>query len=234
VKPVAIFRFARTEGPGRFGEYLSEHGIPWQLIALDEGKSVPESPEGFSGIGLMGGPMSVNDPLPWIPQIEKLIRDTDAAGKPCIGHCLGGQLISKALGGVVTKNPVREIGWCTVGVAPNPVAAEWFGSDLHEFITFEWHGETFSLPPGAVPILASAHCANQAYVVGKHLGLQCHVEMTSEMIDAWCVSGAKEIASHPGPAVQSVDVIQAEAETNLPRLHGYADRLYSRWVQGLA
>lgn len=233
MKPVAVFRFSRTVGPGYFGEYLTAHNIPWQLLALDAGDAVPTSTEAYSGFGFMGGPMSVNDPLPWVPQIEELIRAADAAGKPCIGHCLGGQLLSKALGGVVTRNPVREIGWCTVQVADHPTAREWFGSDLTEFKTFQWHGETFSIPPGGLPLLSSAHCANQAYIVGQHLGMQCHVEMTPQMIEDWCADGANEIEAHAGPAVQSVAEITAASAGHLPKLSRYAARLYTRWIQGL-
>ena len=74
-----------------------------------------------------------------------------------IGHCLGGQLMSKALGGTVRANPVSEIGWGEVRVADNGVAREWFG-ELQAFETFHWHGETFSIPPGATRVLGSAHC----------------------------------------------------------------------------
>ena len=66
--PVAIFRHSPTEGPGYFAIFLEQHGIPWQLIAIDAGEAVPASPEAFSGLCFMGGPMSVNDDLPpWVP-----------------------------------------------------------------------------------------------------------------------------------------------------------------------
>ena len=109
--PVAIFRHSPTEGPGYFAIFLERHGIPWRLVAVDQGAAIPAAAGAFSGLCFMGGPMSVNDPLPWIDQACALIRDADAASIPVIGHCLGGQLMSKALGGQVTKNPVKEIGW---------------------------------------------------------------------------------------------------------------------------
>src|SRR5574340_1352394 len=101
MKPVAIFRHVSTEGPGYFATYLSYHGIPWQVVKIDEGEPVPEDPDAFSGMAFMGGPMSVNDDLPWIPKVLGLIRAGVAAGVPVIGHCLGGQLLAKALGGEV-------------------------------------------------------------------------------------------------------------------------------------
>jgi GMP synthase-like glutamine amidotransferase len=234
MKPVAIFRFSPTEGAGFFAEFLNQHAIPWVLIRIDEGDVVPTSAREYSGIALMGGPMSVNDDLPWILFILPLIRDSVAHDIPLFGHCLGGQLISKALGGVVSKNPVKELGWGKVAVSDNDTAREWFG-DIRSFDSFHWHGETFSLPQGAVHILSSAHCANQGYALGKHLALQCHVEMTAQMIHDWCDVGANEIAANIGsPAVQSAQEMQLQIPDNLPDLHRIATQLYRHWLHGLS
>ncbi len=195
MKPIAIFRHSSGEGPGYFATFLDAHGIPWQLICIDAGVMPPPTVEGFSGLCFMGGPMSVNDDLPWLPPLFALIRAAVAVDLPVIGHCLGGQLISKALGGVVTKNPVKEIGWGEVE-ASDPAAREWLG-DIDRFEAFHWHGETFSIPPGATRILKSTYCDNQAFVMGPHLGMQCHVEMTEAMIRLWCRQWADECAT-PG------------------------------------
>ena len=230
---IAIFRHAPTEGPGYFTEFLDERGISRQLICIDSGDAVPSDASQFSGLVFMGGPMSVNDNLPWIAPVLALIRDAVALDIPVLGHCLGGQLISKALGGVVTRNPVKEIGWGKATVSGNDVAHAWFG-DTRSFDAFHWHGETFSLPHGATHLLSSAHCANQAYALGKHLALQCHIEMTEQMIRDWCEVGADEIAaSTSSPAVQSVSAMQAQMADKLPQLHVVARQLYQRWVAGM-
>jgi GMP synthase-like glutamine amidotransferase len=234
MKPVAIFRHIAIEGPGYLAAFLDERKIPWQLIAIDAGEAVPSSASAYSGLVFMGGPMSVNDELPWIPEVEVLIRDAVAQDIPLLGHCLGGQLISKALGGVVTRNPVKEIGWGEVKVADNGIARSWFG-DIKNFQAFHWHGETFTLPQGATHLLSSAHCANQAYAIGKHLALQCHVEMTAEMIAAWCAANADEVAaSSASPAVQQVEEMRQQMNGKLPRLNSVANQLYSQWSKGLA
>jgi len=178
--------------------------------------------------------MSVNDPLPWIELELKLIRQAVAADIPVLGHCLGGQLIAKALGGEIGPNPVKEIGWGQVQVENIPQARDWFG-EIKAFEAFHWHGETFSLPAGAVRILASAHCANQAYVFGdKHLGMQCHVEMTRPMIEQWCTIGADEIlAASSSPAVQSSADMIARADAKLEPLNQVAEILYTHWLIGV-
>ena len=115
VKPVAICRFAPHEGPGYFGAYLTAHSIPWRLVKFDEREMLPAA-GAISGLGMMGGAMSVNDDLPWIEPLIGLIRDSISMRIPVIGHCLGGQLLAKALGAQVKANPVKEIGWGDVHV----------------------------------------------------------------------------------------------------------------------
>ncbi|MBL8484056.1 MAG: type 1 glutamine amidotransferase [Rhodocyclaceae bacterium] len=234
MKPVYIFRHSPTEGAGHFATFLDRHGISQRLIAVDAGDSVPADTGGCAGLAFMGGPMSVNDPLPWIAAELALIRDAVARNVPVIGHCLGGQLMSKALGGQVSRNPVKEIGWGQVSVADNAAARDWLPG-LQNFLSFHWHGETFSLPPGVSPILSSPYCANQAWVLGPHLAMQCHVEMTADMISSWCATGAGEIERHAGePAVQQPGAMQQDLAPRLAQLHDAAERLYSRWIAGLA
>jgi GMP synthase-like glutamine amidotransferase len=236
--PIAIFRHAPSEGPGHFASFLESRSRPWKLIAVDAGDSIPTSPSGFAGLVFMGGPMSVNDDLPWIEPVLSLIRQAVANDIPVLGHCLGGQLIAKALGGSVGANPVKEIGWGAVDVLDSPQARHWFG-EIKTFQAFHWHGETFAPPPGATRILANAHCANQAFVfgsdMGKHLAMQCHVEMTQDMIEHWCAIGADEInAASSSPAVQSSSRIQAQTVANLAPLNRVAEVLYTRWLQGVS
>jgi GMP synthase-like glutamine amidotransferase len=234
MKPVAIFRHSPTEGPGYFATYLDAHGIPWRLIAVDGGEAVPAGPGEFSGLVFMGGPMSVNDDLPWIPPVLELIRRGVAQQTPVLGHCLGGQLMSRALGGKVGRNPVKEIGWGDVEVADNPVARDWFGPGLQRFESFHWHGETFSIPPGGVRIMGNRNCENQGFVIGNSLGMQCHVEMTEQLIDSWCETGAGEIEqSRESPAVQTAGQMKAKMQEKIVAMRRVADRLYDRWVKGL-
>ena len=233
MKPIAVFRHYVTEGPGYFATYLDRHRLPWTLVKVDEGQPVPQSTDAFSGLVFMGGPMSVNDDLPWLSAALALIREAVAKDVPVLGHCLGGQLLSKALGGRVTRNAVKEIGWGEVRIEDRVAAQEWFGATSSAFLTFHWHGETFTVPQGATRLLSSPWCENQAFVLGRHLGLQCHIEMTEELLRTWCRTGAREVAASRGPSVQPVDVILEELDGRLAQLHAVADRVYGRWVQRL-
>jgi GMP synthase-like glutamine amidotransferase len=233
IKPVAIFRHVPHENPGYLAEFLDARGVDWTLIRIDTGDAVPDSAQEFSGLVFMGGPMSVNDDLPWIAPVLGLIRQAVAADIPVLGHCLGGQLMAKALGGTVGRNPVKEIGWGKVTVAANAEARQWFG-DLNNFQGFHWHGETFTLPPGATRLLASAYCENQAFALGKHLALQCHIEMTPELVRDWCRIGTEEMAqAAASPAVQSATEIEQDLRLRLAALNHVAEGVYARWVAGL-
>lgn len=233
VKPIAIVRHAAADGPGYFAAWLEQRGLASELLALDQGARVPRDASRFAGLVLMGGPMSVNDPLPWIEPLLALIRDAVAKDVPLLGHCLGGQLMSKAFGGTVARTPVKEIGWAEVQVQDNDVARSWFG-DATALPAFHWHGETFTIPPGATRVLSSAFCENQGFAIGRHLGLQCHIEMDQALVGRWCEEGAGEIAEcASSPGVQPVEEIRRDLDARVARLHVAADGVYARWAKAL-
>ncbi|MDR4518992.1 MAG: type 1 glutamine amidotransferase [Nitrosomonas sp.] len=232
MKPVAIFRYLPIEGPGYFATFLDNNHIPWELIKIDAGAKLPANIDSYSGLVFMGGSMSVNDDLPWIEPSMNLIRLAVRHDVPLLGHCLGGQLIAKALGGFVTHNLFKEMGWGNVTVAENQVARAWF-DDITEFETFHWHGETFSPPEGATCILSSPHCENQAFAMGIHLGMQCHVEMTERMVKDWSDVNFQEIIQMNEPAVQSPAEMEKNLAERVAKLNAVADRLYAKWISAL-
>jgi GMP synthase-like glutamine amidotransferase len=232
MKPIRIFRHMANEGPGYLREFLDRHGIPFEMVRIDAGEPVPPSLDDISGLVFMGGPTSVNDPLPWIADELALIHGAAAAGIPLLGHCLGGQLISKALGGCVGPNPVQEIGWHEVQQIPNEASREWMEGLPQTFPVFHWHGETFSIPRGATPILRSRHCENQGFVVGNTLALQCHVEMTVDLVEDWALVAKDEL--RPSTSVQSAAEMQAGIHDKVNALNRVADVLYARWLHSLS
>lgn len=233
-KEILIFRHFPTEGPGYFARFLDRQGTAHRTIKIDEGEPVPESIDEISGLVLMGGPMSVNDSLPWIPKVLQLIRAAVTADVPVLGHCLGGQLLCKALGGRVRGSRAKEFGWLPVTAVDSPLTSTWLDGLPPHFEVFHWHGETFSIPPGATHILKSRYCRNQAFVIGKSLGLQCHIEMTPELVRTWARAGAGEIArALPAASVQRPAQMRISLPERAARLNRIADVLYTRWVQGL-
>ena len=231
MKLILIFRFSPTEGPGYLETFLNDRSIKWQLIQLDAGQSVPEFNEGIAAIALMGGPMSVNDELCWIEPILNLIRVAIAKDVPVIGHCLGGQLLAKALGAEVKDNAYKEIGWGEVNVEQEKAAQEWFGS-AKKFDAFHWHYQTFSIPSGATHIMNSRYCRNQAFVFNdRHIGFQCHIEMTETMTRQWCDDGEDELNEIPaGASFLTKQEILLELDIRVDKLNKIAANVYQHWL----
>lgn len=232
MKPLLIFRHIGCEGPGYLSEVLTRKKVPFRLIAIDQGEPVPRHLDDCSGLVFMGGSMSVNDPLPWIEQELDLIRMAQAAAMPVLGHCLGGQLISKALGGEVTANPVKEIGWHPVRSCNNPTAQHWLGGLPRENTLFHWHGEIFSIPNDAEVILENNHCHNQAFAIGNTLALQCHVEMTATMVREWAALYGGKLDNR-STSVQTAAQMTEALEQRIADAQRVADVLYERWLEAL-
>ncbi len=231
MKPVLVFRHIACEGPGYLGEFLAARDIPFRTIRIDMGESVPERIDGIGGLVFMGGPMSVNDPLPWVTQELELIRQAAAEGIPVLGHCLGGQLIAKALGAEVGRNPVKEIGWHEIVRVESAGDAGITEQLPARFEGYHWHGETFTLPGGATLLMRSAHCRHQAFIKDRALALQFHVEVTGAMVKEWCAEYRAELAHCAGqPAVQSAAQMTERLEERIAGLQRVADSLYDYWL----
>ena len=230
MKPIRIFRHVLCEGPGYLGRFLDRERVPWELVCLDEHLPVPPDLDRVSGLIFMGGDMSVNAPLNWIGDELELVRRAYAAGVPMMGVCFGGQLISKALGGSVDKSPKgREIGWHPLRRVAGAQQSEWLRGLEEPIPTFHWHGETFEPPPGSTLLLEN-HCfRHQAYVLGDHLAMQFHLEMTEEMVHGWIQAYRKQMEPGAG-CIQTIEQITRDLPERIARLHQVADVLYGHWL----
>lgn len=112
----------------------------------------------------------------WVGAEMQMMRDAAAAGVPTLGVCFGGQLLAQAFGGSVARSSRPEIGWYDVA------------SDDESLIPggrwFEWHFDTWTLPPGATEIARTAN-ASQAFVLGRAVALQFHPEVDHDMLERW-------------------------------------------------
>lgn len=232
MKPVAIFQHAEGEGANYFGAFLDRKKVPFEVIRVDKGDALPDNIADFSGLCFMGGPMGVNDPVPWMAPAIELIRVAHETGKPVIGHCLGGQMISKALGGAVSSNPVTELGWHDVYKAEDLQVGDWAGELGEPVSVLHWHSDTFSIPFGARPLLRSEFCENQAFLCGKSLAMQFHVEVTREMLEFLVNEYADKLCVST-PNEQNKEQLIANLESRLEASQRFADRLYDVWSEQL-
>lgn len=229
LKPIAILEYDRDNGPAYFAEYLRGEKIPVEHLRVDHETPVPQSIAPYAGLCLMGGSPSVNDALPWIGEVLALTREAIANDVPVIGHCLGGQLLAKALGGVVSNSPEPEIGWGDCEVENSESAREWFGK-VREFPAFQWHFETFSIPDQATRILRGANCENQAFVFGPHIGFQPHIEVDERVIKLWAGKDRVLLKQLSGSGVQAYATMLKEMKKKLPLMRAVTQHVYGAWL----
>lgn len=231
---ILVLQHHPEEGLGLLEEIFLESGHHPTIHRLDLGVPVPKNSNAYSGLVIMGGPMSANDEdrYPWLSDEMQLIRATIKAEKPTLGHCLGAQLIAKAMGAQVIANPSGpEIGWFPVEKTVAGRRSLWLKGLPESFLLFHWHGETFMLPEGGIPILSSALCANQAFSIGQHcLALQGHPEVTETIVRSWTLAMAEDL-KNTGVGVQSVDEITRDLAQKCASLADISRQLYARWVE---
>lgn len=231
--PIAIVQHVANDGPSFFATWCTQNNLPFTVFAMHQDATLPASMDAHCGLCILGGPMSANDPLPYFSALFGLVREAVARDKPLIGHCLGGQLISRALGGTVQASEHAEIGWSPLQATDPTLAQEWFGPGP-EHLLFQWHSESFSIPPGARQVLCGTHCHNQAYVLGNlHLGMQFHCEVDESKVRDWLIEGHQEIADSQSPGVHAAHTILETLPQDIAASQALADRIYHRWGQGL-
>lgn len=236
LKPVLVLQHLSGDGPAYLGTWLQRAGVPADVRNTDAGDAYPADVAGHRALAILGGEMSANDPLPSLRQAEALVRDAFARGVPVIGHCLGGQLMARALGVPIGPSPRPEVGWQPLQVAPNPLAEAWFGAAGPRTV-FQWHYEAFTLPPGATPLAGSDACPLQAFGLGPHLAMQFHVEVDAEKVARWSLDdGERFLAARrawPG-SVQDGGAMRAGLAAELAAHQALADRVYARWLAASA
>ncbi len=207
------------DGPGAMIEWAEARGHTVASCLICEGAPLPPI-ESFDLLVSLGGPMGAyeEDIHPWLGIEKQYLRQTVAAGKKILGLCLGCQLLAEALGGRAFRHTCKEFGWQPI--EPLPQGADWFGTQK-PFKAFQWHGDTYSLPPKAVQIATNGACDQQAFVIGNQvLGLQFHLEWTEQMArDALADPGA---APPKSPFVQSPEEILSD-----PSLFESGKKLFS-------
>ncbi len=202
------------EGPARLADWAERRGHPLTISHLYAGDPLPAI-DRFDRLVVMGGPMGVADEAEhsWLAHEKARIEEAIAAGKSVVGICLGAQLIAEVLGASVSRNPVKEIGWFPIQFTDAGLASPLCDGLPAVPEVFHWHGDTFTLPSGAMQLARSAHCEQQAFLFeDRVLGLQFHLESTPDSVAAICTHSADEIT--PAASIQTAaEMRSADVET---------------------
>ena len=193
--------------PGVLGDWAAARGIELEIHLAQSGAPLPAL-NGHDFIASLGSPHNPADVhVPEVAAELAYVEQAIARDIPVLGLCFGGQMLAKALGGVIEKAPQPELGWHTVdSLAPDVVPpGPWL----------QWHYDRFTVPPGA-ELLATSAAGPQAFIHGRHLGVQFHPESTIEIVRSWARSDQDR--------VRALGIDDGEALLERGRRHATAAR----------
>ncbi|CAB1274353.1 type 1 glutamine amidotransferase [Candidatus Nitrosacidococcus tergens] len=203
---IHYFQHVSFETLGSIEPWVHSHHHRLSGTRFYQGESLPNLEE-IDWLIVMGGPMNIYEEktYPWLTQEKKFIEQAIKAGKGVIGVCLGAQLIADVFGASVIKNLDKEIGWFPVEFMQEAKDSPWLNVLPQKLEVFHWHGDTFTLPKGAIHIAQSKGCIQQGFIYHeKVLALQFHLEVQADNI--------QKLIKHCGDELQSGKYIQTPNE----------------------
>lgn len=187
----------------------------------------------YNGLIVLGGPMNCDqvDRHPHLDTEIEVIKEAIREGKPVLGVCLGAQLIARALGAKVRKNPVKEIGWYELNPTDDgrkdPVTGEFAETQQ----IFQWHGDTFDIPHGAVHLATSPDCRNQAFRFKHNVyGFQFHLEVDEPMILRWLHTRSMAAEATAAGGDDRIEEIRAETGRQIERSIELGNRIFGEFI----
>lgn len=227
---VAVLQHFWPEHAGFFSSTLEEVGHEVMIIKVFNGEMVP-SPGDFDALLVLGGPMSVHDDAeyPWLAEERNLLKALIREDRPVLGICLGAQQIARAAGARVYASGPKEIGLFHIELTPEAAGDRVFAPFNNPQEVFQWHGETFDLPTGAVQLARSERYEQQAFRIGRRVyGMQFHLEFTQDIVEnlrGACAAELQEL-----PPEDSLDHHDPRLMTALVDQNELASRVIRCWA----
>lgn len=231
MEEVLVFQHDPFEDLGIFAAVLEKQGAGYRVIRLFHGEMPAEDWQRIQALIILGGPMSCYDEeqYPFLRWEKRIIRAAIDEAVPILGVCLGAQLIAASLSTVVYHGPVKEIGWSPISITPHGQVDSLLGYLPENATVFQWHGDGFDLPSGAIRLASSVNYENQAFRLRKNIyGLQFHLEVTPRMIECWIDERSKDLAQAP---YILPDKIRADTQSYAPTLKYYGERFLSEFIR---
>jgi len=227
-----VFQHIACEHPGVLKDLMSARGVVWDTVELDEGAPIPPL-EGYDALLVFGGPMNVDEEtrFSWLTAEVKAIREAVERGLPYLGVCFGAQLLAKALGAAVTKAPEPEVGIMPIALTADGQTDPPLVGLPPQLLVFQWHGDTFALPQGAVHLAASPSCRHQAFRHGRAYGLQFHLEVTPDMVNEWGEISEYRAALERLRGPGALGRLESETAAHAALLRGSCETLFENFVR---
>jgi GMP synthase-like glutamine amidotransferase len=223
------FQHIDCEGPGTLLEVLKEKRVKLDILKPFQGDPIPEHLG--DGLIVLGGPMGVyeENQFPWMTLELDAIRKCLASSRPVLGICLGSQMLAHAAGAQVFRGALPEVGWYPIEMTAQGRLDPLLMGLPGQFEAFHWHGDTFTLPPGAGRLASSHYYPNQVFKIGSNsYGFQCHLEVTGEMVKSWASIYAKELTPQGGP--NRPERIEDHLSENARSLRAIGEKVFGRFA----
>ena len=223
-----IIQHLDIEPPGLLADHLLKAGHQFTVVHLDQNDQLPTY-DSFDAVIMMGGPQSANDQTDYIVQELVWLRELLASGKPCLGICLGAQLMAKACGAEIITSPVRELGWHPVYHTSPGSEDALFAAMSEGLAVFQWHGESFSLTESMTLLATHPDVPAQAFRIRPaQYGLQFHVEVDQEIIESWIAHGESE-RQHLG--IEGIRLLHKDSAVYLTAMQQFCSQLMQSWLE---
>lgn len=236
------FQHVAFEGLGLIEPWLLGRGHTLTSTRWWAGETAGAAAAECDWLIVMGGPMNIyqHRDHPWLVAEKAALAAALSRGTRVLGVCLGAQLLADVLGGKVMQNPEREIGWWPIQPVSPPRLHPNGGHTTKETSRYQfpseitalhWHGDTFTLPPGARRLAETEACPQQAFAVGERiLGLQFHLEMTAPTVAEITRACSAELTDG-GRWVQTAETIHASTAQHIPDTSKLLARLLEEMEQ---
>ena len=234
MKKLLVLQHVPHELLGTLNPLLKKSGFRIRYVNFGRHPDAQPSLDGYDGMVILGGPMSVNDEhhLPHLTTEIKLIEQALRRNLPVLGICLGAQLIAKTLGAAVYPSQEKEIGWYDVSPTHEAESDPLLTAFQEPEKIFQWHGETFEIPRTGLHLAFSSLCANQAFRYGANVyGFQFHLEVDDPMIHRWLrvAENKKEIVALGGKI--DPERIHLETPQYIARLTQLSERVFGEFIR---
>jgi GMP synthase-like glutamine amidotransferase len=216
-----ILQHEQPTPAGLILDWLGDRGIDDELYRIDLEERVVDLEDHDLIVSLGSEFAAFDDHIPWIPREASLLEDALRRDVPVLGLCFGAQLMTRVLGGRCYRSEESEIGWLPVRTTDPDLVPEgpWF----------QWHFDSFALPPGAT-LLADNPAGPQAFLVNRSLGVQFHPEVTPQIMDEWVCAYRHELDAE---GVDPDGLVRETAQQAAPNRER-AWRLFDGWLARVA
>lgn len=231
-KKILVLQNIACEDLGTLELAIRRREMEHKYLRLYDRDKVPLSLDGYSGLIILGGPMSVyeTEEYPFLMDEVRLIKEAINKDIPALGICLGAQLIARAMGAKVFAGNKKEIGWYSLSLTEEGLLNPVFTGIDKNISVFQWHGDTFEIPANARRLAESEIFPNQAFITGeKVIALQFHLEVTEEAIYKW-IKEYKEELNILKDYIDS-DKIRKETKDKIENLKNVAEKFYANFLK---